>query len=157
MTVVHYILGFALGAATVTLIRYLGLKKQTTKSPSSSYSFPTSEEFKLVMCVRSDLKMKKGKIAAQCGHAVSGIMSQESVQPLLKHWRHRGEAKVALSVSTEEELLALKEKAKALDLPTYTVVDAGRTQIAPNSVTVLGIGPGPVSVIDSVTQHLKLL
>ena len=34
---------------------------------------------------------------------------------------------------------------------------SGRTQIAAGSRTVLGIGPGPVKVIDSVTSHLKLL
>lgn len=38
-----------------------------------------------------------------------------------------------------------------------TVQDAGRTQIASGSATVLGIGPAPKSVVDSVTGHLKLL
>ena len=39
----------------------------------------------------------------------------------------------------------------------YIVVDAGRTQIAPNSRTVLAIGPAPVDELDTVTGHLKLL
>ena len=34
--------------------------------------------------------------------------------------------------------------------------DAGRTQIASGTATVLGIGPGPSSVIDNVSGHLKL-
>lgn len=36
-------------------------------------------------------------------------------------------------------------------------VDAGRTQIDPGSRTVLGIGPAPVSEVNKITRHLKLL
>jgi PTH2 family peptidyl-tRNA hydrolase len=35
--------------------------------------------------------------------------------------------------------------------------DAGRTQIEPNSKTVLAIGPAPAREIDRITGHLKLL
>lgn len=42
-------------------------------------------------------------------------------------------------------------------LPAYIVQDAGRTQIAAGSQTVLAIGPGPKSAIDKVTGHLSLL
>ena len=42
-------------------------------------------------------------------------------------------------------------------LMSYLVVDAGRTQIAPNSKTVLAIGPAPKSQLDEITGHLKLL
>ena len=36
-------------------------------------------------------------------------------------------------------------------------VDAGRTQIAPESKTVLSIGPAPLKAIDEISGHLKLL
>ena len=39
----------------------------------------------------------------------------------------------------------------------FTVEDAGRTQIAAGSQTVLAIGPAPVKIIDQITSHLKLL
>jgi peptidyl-tRNA hydrolase len=35
--------------------------------------------------------------------------------------------------------------------------DAGRTQIASGTATVLGVGPGPRSMIDKITGGLKLL
>eukprot|EP00041_Stephanoeca_diplocostata_P029282 m.861093 g.861093 ORF g.861093 m.861093 type:complete len:94 (+) comp23530_c2_seq4:777-1058(+) len=35
--------------------------------------------------------------------------------------------------------------------------DAGRTQVAAGSRTVLGIGPAPLSAIDMFCSHLKLL
>jgi len=37
------------------------------------------------------------------------------------------------------------------------IQDAGRTQVAPGSRTVLGVGPGPNELIDKVTGHLKLM
>jgi hypothetical protein len=52
---------------------------------------------------------------------------------------------------------ALAQKALQRGLPAYIVQDAGRTQIAAGSQTVLAIGPGPKSVIDTVTGHLSLL
>ena len=42
-------------------------------------------------------------------------------------------------------------------LPTHVVRDAGRTEVAPGSLTVLAVGPGPVALIDSVTGSLRLL
>jgi len=50
----------------------------------------------------------------------------------------------------------LTRKGRSLGLETCLVKDAGRTQIAPGSKTVLGVGPGPVDLVDKVTGHLKL-
>jgi PTH2 family peptidyl-tRNA hydrolase len=44
-----------------------------------------------------------------------------------------------------------------MGLAAYIVCDAGRTQIAAGSQTVLAIGPAPKSQIDQVTGHLPLL
>ncbi|PNH09092.1 Peptidyl-tRNA hydrolase 2 [Tetrabaena socialis] len=67
--------------------------------------------------------------------------------------RHVGE----LQVGDESEMAGLEAKAQALGIPTYIVHDAGRTQIAAGSQTVLAIGPAPKSQLDTVTGHLKLL
>ena len=42
------------------------------------------------------------------------------------------------------QMLALQGECERAGLCSYVVVDAGRTQIAPGSKTVLGIGPAPV-------------
>jgi peptidyl-tRNA hydrolase len=47
--------------------------------------------------------------------------------------------------------------AQADGLPAYLVTDAGRTQIAAGSKTVLAIGPAPKSRIDQITGSLSLL
>ena len=115
--------------------------------------------YKMVLCVNMNLKMEKGKIAAQCGHATLACYKKSlKMSPTAVSWWERlGQAKIALKVPDEAEMAAIQEKARALGLATYIVEDAGRTQIAAGSRTVLGIGPAPVKVIDSITSHLKLL
>ena len=71
-------------------------------------------------------------------------------------WEYTGQAKIAVKCPTESELQALKSDATARGLCSYLVHDAGRTQIAPNSKTVLALGPAPVAVFDDFTAHLKL-
>ena len=65
--------------------------------------------------------------------------------------------KIALQVKGEDTLLTLQAQAISLGLVAEAIADAGHTQIAPGSLTVLGIGPAPKSVLDGLTGHLKLL
>ena len=58
---------------------------------------------------------------------------------------------------SEEEMGIILERAASKDIPIYLVEDAGRTQIAAGSRTVLGLGPAPVRVFEGVTSHLKLM
>lgn len=75
----------------------------------------------------------------------------------MRRWERQGQAKIALQVKSEEELETLQATAISLGVVAEVIADAGRTQIASGSHTVLGIGPAPKSVIDKVTGHLKLL
>jgi len=76
---------------------------------------------------------------------------------VLKQWENYGQAKVALQIKSEEELETLQATALSLGICAQIVHDAGRTQIASGSATVLGVGPAPKSQVDVVTGHLKLL
>lgn len=115
-------------------------------------------EFKMVLVVRNDLKMGKGKVAAQCSHAaVSAYKQVQRRNPeLLKQWEYCGQPKVVVKAPDEDALIDLLGHAKEVGLPVSLIQDAGRTQIAPGSRTVLGIGPGPADLIDRVTGDLKL-
>ena len=64
---------------------------------------------------------------------------------------------MVLSCKDEEEMMVLRAKAVSLGLCACVVRDAGRTQIASGSATVLGIGPAPKGVVDAVTGGLRLL
>ncbi|KAF2862494.1 PTH2-domain-containing protein [Piedraia hortae CBS 480.64] len=124
---------------------------------ASSKEKNSGEECKLVLVVRTDLGMTKGKIAAQCGHATLACYKAIRDKNLLRRWERSGQAKVALKADSEEELLILQAQAVSLGLCVQIIHDAGRTQIASGSATVLGIGPAPKSKVDEVTGQLKLL
>ncbi|KAK3901443.1 peptidyl-tRNA hydrolase PTH2-domain-containing protein [Staphylotrichum tortipilum] len=129
--------------------------------------FNPGEECKLVLVVRTDLGMTKGKIAAQASHATLACYksllraAQSSPQSpssqILRQWERQGQAKIAVQVKSEEELLELMARARSLGITAEVIADAGRTQIASGSRTVLGVGPAPKSVVDQVTGGLKLL
>ncbi|KAH9964463.1 peptidyl-tRNA hydrolase [Russula dissimulans] len=114
---------------------------------------------KLVLVVRTDLNMSPGKIAAQCGHATLACYKTlvKKNPKLVRHWEVTGQAKIALKVSSEEDILELEAIAKSLNLCARSIQDAGRTQVAAGSRTVLGIGPAPVELVNQVTGHLRLL
>lgn len=101
-----------------------------------------------------------GKIAAQCGHATLACykaLQSTKQNTILRRWERYGQAKVALQVKSEDELELLQAQAMSLGVCAKIIHDAGRTQIASGSATVLGVGPAPKSVVDQVTGHLKLL
>ncbi|XP_074642776.1 peptidyl-tRNA hydrolase 2, mitochondrial-like isoform X2 [Tubulanus polymorphus] len=124
--------------------------------------FPCSDvasgEYKMVIVVRTDLKMGKGKVAAQCSHAAVNCCRKllQTNPAILHQWEVHGQPKVVLKTDTESALLSLAKEARKLGLSATVISDAGRTQIAPGSKTVLGIGPGPNDMIDKVSGHLKL-
>jgi len=133
------------------------------RSKADSDGFETtdeviSDEYKLVLVVRCDLKMGKGKVAAQCSHAAVDAVRQlwESDPNGLALWASCGQTKVVTKVNTEAELQDLQKAARRKGLVTALIQDAGRTQIARGSRTVLGVGPGPKDLVDEVTSHLKL-
>lgn len=119
----------------------------------------TGKRLKMVLVVRTDLKMGKGKMCAQCGHAVAGIMEDLVYfdRALLEQWTDNAQPKIAVKIKTQEALIKLRQKARELYLPNYLVMDAGRTQIAAGSLTVLAIGPGPIDLVNQVTGGLSLL
>lgn len=120
---------------------------------------PPEEELKMVMCVNTELGMRAGKIAAQCAHAAVGVVKliRKHNHSLLKQWEEYGSAKIAVKCPNQAQLLQLQEAAKAQGIPCYLVTDAGRTQIAAGSQTVLAMGPWGKSKLDKLTGHMKLV
>ncbi|KAJ2942955.1 hypothetical protein O0L34_g15145 [Tuta absoluta] len=151
--------GICLGISLLALRKYLGFSISSKAATKAIKKFTSNQEYKLVLVVRTDLNMGKGKIAAQCSHAAVGAFekAQKRDPASLEVWQKTGQAKIALKTDSVDEIKQIADNAKKLGLVTSLIRDAGRTQIAPNSITVLGIGPAPKDVIDKVTGHLKLL
>lgn len=76
---------------------------------------------------------------------------------MLRRWEKLGQAKIAVRCDSEAEMEELQATALSLGICAEVIHDAGRTQIAAGSATVLGVGPAPKSMVDVVTKHLKLL
>jgi peptidyl-tRNA hydrolase, PTH2 family len=113
-------------------------------------------EYKQVIVVRADLKLPKGKLAAQCAHAAVESAFR-STKDAVKEWRLSGQKKIVVKVDSEKDLYALNQAAKDDGFSTALITDAGKTCIAPGTVTCLGIGPAEEESIDSLTSELKLL
>lgn len=115
--------------------------------------------YKQAIVFRSDLKMSKGKIAAQAGHAAvsAAEAARKHFKEWWKTWLKEGQCKIAVKVESEKELLELEMQAKELALPCVLIIDRGLTEVPPETITCLGIGPAPVEKVDKITSMLPLL
>ena len=115
--------------------------------------------YKQVIVLRIDLKMSKGKIAAQAGHAAvsAGEYARKNRPEWWNPWMREGQCKIAVKVTSEEELLELERKARIAGLPVVLIVDRGLTELPPETTTCLGIGPAPSDKVDVITGNLPLL
>ena len=111
---------------------------------------------KLVILVRQDLKLPKGKLAAQVAHAAVEATMKSGKLKVAK-WRMEGQKKVVLKVKDEKELIRFMQDAKDDGLKTALITDAGKTCIAPGTKTCLGIGPDSEEKIDKLTGNLPML
>lgn len=128
---------------------------------------------KLAVVVRTDLHMGKGKIAAQVAHAAVAcyrssipalsssmlhIKSENGTASCGDNWFvHYGQKKIVLKVDTLAELIGVEGHARESGLVVERIVDWGLTQIEPNTITCIGIGPDDDDKIDVIISNLKLL
>ena len=135
---------------------------------------------KMMIVMRRDLKMRKGKIAAQAGHAcIDAILmalnkegrmndfemtldgfnlktTDKSVTPL-SDWFSYGCAKVCVYVESEEELLSIAQKASEKGIIFSVITDAGMTEFhGVPTKTCLALEPLPAEVADELTGDLPL-
>lgn len=109
---------------------------------------------KQVIVVRGDLKLSKGKLAAQVAHAA---VSAAEISKFKKQWLAEGQKKIVLECESLDDLLEIYEKSKKLSIPTSLIQDAGLTEIPQNTITCVGIGPDEEEKINGITKNLKLL
>ena len=114
---------------------------------------------KQVIVVNTSIKMSRGKLCAQVAHAsiASLIETQKKNKTLIKKWLNGGQKKVVLKAKNENELINLYKKAKEKNLVCEIIRDAGLTEIKPNTITCIGIGPDEEEKINKVTGSLPLL
>ncbi|MBQ8497087.1 MAG: aminoacyl-tRNA hydrolase [Clostridia bacterium] len=135
---------------------------------------------KMMIVMRRDLKMRKGKIAAQAGHAcidaiLTALKKEDRLNDLemtddgmdlhtenpdetpLTEWFHYGCAKICVYVDSEEELLAIAEKANEKNIIASVITDAGMTEFhGIPTKTCLALEPLPAEIADELTGKLPL-
>lgn len=127
-------------------------------------------ETKQVIVVRKDLKMRVGKCASQVAHAsmaaaiTNYLTKTEEVRWIytptaeIREWLNESFTKICVYVNSEEELIAIYNKAKAKGLPCSLIQDIGKTEFhGVPTYTTVAVGPGRISKIDEVTGELTLL
>lgn len=119
---------------------------------------------KLVILMRTDLGMEKGKMIAQGAHATSRAVrlktheSIHSAKGALSPWWADGEPKIVLKVASKEELQELVKKAGIAKLNTGMIIDKGLTKFQGIPTLTCGwIGPDTNEKINAITSKLKLL
>ncbi len=113
-------------------------------------------ELKQVILVRQDLKMSRGKMAAQVSHASVECLLK-SHKDIIEEWHKQGMKKIVLKVKDSEELNKYKKLAEDSNLTTCMIKDAGHTELKPGTITCSGIGPDDEKKIDRITGHLETL
>lgn len=108
--------------------------------------------------VNNDLGMGKGKIGGQVGHAVQHLIETLVVYPTAeyKEWKTALCRKIVLK-ATEAQLNDIIDKWGGKNNDMYVVHDAGRTQIASGSMTVVGFAPKYVCNVPPEWKDFKLL
>ena len=119
----------------------------------------SSDAATLVVLVRRDLAMSAGKCASQVAHAAVGcsLKARKHATAQFDRWRSEHGRIVVLAVDDLQVLQDHRVEAETHRLVHHVVTDAGRTEVAPGTVTVLGLGPAPKSVLDVLVGHLEPL
>ena len=113
-------------------------------------------EYKQVILIRTDLKLPKGKMAAQAAHA-SVESAFRADKEVFKEWHSLGMKKIILKVVDKKELFKHIQMAKDMNLTNAVITDAGKTVVAPGTVTCGAIGPDDEEKIDNITGDLKIM
>ena len=115
--------------------------------------------YKQALVTRVDLKIGRGKIAVQCAHAAVSAAEEARIRfpDWWKSWLDEGQCKIALKVADLPSILRLEREARLRRLPFHVVRDRGLTQVPPDTVTCIGIGPAPSNLLNVLTGDLPLL
>jgi len=132
-------------------------------------------DVKQVLLYRRDLKMRKGKVAAQCAHASLAVFLRRRVpservelrvdgapydddalvvplDPAMARWVTSRFTKIVLSVEDETALLEAFRLATEAGIACALVRDAGHTEFhGVPTYTTCALGPAPVDIIDAIS------
>lgn len=126
---------------------------------------------KMILVIRKDLKMRRGKECSQASHSAVGAITNQLnlketpqgfklsgyVDKPTYEWLQGSFRKITVTVNSEEELLELKQKCDKANIRTTLIEDNGLTEFhGIKTKTVLAVGPDYDEVLDPITKELTL-
>ena len=129
-----------------------------------------SDNVKQVIVLRTDLNMRKGKMAAQAAHASMAVLLDASettengdvikirCDDNMMTWLSNSFTKIVLGVASEEELLQCYREARNRGIPCSLITDAGATEFhgVPTN-TAIALGPAQSREIDAITGPMGIV
>lgn len=132
---------------------------------------------KQIIVMRKDLNMRRGKQIAQGSHASMAFLTKgmECFQSNdgyefatetiyieraeeIEHWLQNSFRKICVYVNSEEELVAVHQKAIDSGLISHMIEDNGATEFnGVKTKTAVAIGPHYDNKFEGITDHLPLL
>ncbi len=130
----------------------------TEKIIPVNFEMVRGPELKMWLAIRTDLGMSPGKIAVQAAHAASDLLlrGQGKQQAVLAEYLRGPTTKIAVRVDSETTLRRVASEAQAANIPWRIVSDAGRSEIAPGTLTVCAFGPAYRADLPSMLKRLQL-
>ncbi|WP_333620156.1 peptidyl-tRNA hydrolase, partial [Dietzia sp.] len=108
-----------------------------TDAPADEAELPEAGERDIEILVDGSLEMSAGKAAAQAGHGIMLVLGESSTERVLE-WAAAGMPISASDAGAERWAAAVAAAERGE--PGYAGVrDAGYTEVAPGSLTVVGI------------------
>lgn len=123
---------------------------------------------KVMILMRTDLNMRKGKMIAQAAHGIHYMILDQLVGTTdlsdeVKGHRHRDEfkewnagehTKITVGVDSLAQLNTICRKAGDAGIPAYIVEDLGKTDVPALTVTCAILGPAKKEELDKFTGKL---
>lgn len=153
---------------------FIGLDSNDNYKPiflNSNYK----PETKQVIIARKDLRMPKGKLAAQVAHASMAplldtiwhvcklddfdyVPTEDTIiGRVMAEWLNNSFTKIVLEVDSLDQLEYYHNLAKECNVPTKLIIDNGTTVFnGVKTPTCCSIGPFWNPIIDNITKKLKL-
>jgi len=128
---------------------------------------------KQVIVVRKDLEMSPGKMGIQMAHAAvksfklhmknqgklhGGMDCINYVENTdLVEWNMTGEAKIGVWCKNINQFEKILVDARDAGINVAMIIDEGRTELKPNTITCMALGPAEDKLMNSITGKLQLI
>jgi PTH2 family peptidyl-tRNA hydrolase len=111
------------------------------------------------LAVRQDIEISPGKLATQAGHAYQwhAVRALQQAPEVMRAYLETDTPKITVKARDEAMLRRVLAEAEAAGLVAVLITDAGRTEFAGPTPTVVAFGPAYRDELPPFLKRLQLL